>query len=224
MRTIGYVRVSTEDQAREGVSLDAQRAKIEAYCQVKDLHLVEIIEDAGISAKNLDRPGVQRALELVRNKKVDAVVVLKLDRMFRSTLDTLATIKEFEALGVSYHSIQETIDTKSAMGRFFLKIIAAIAEMERDLTIERVNTTIAHKRANGGCVGGVPYGFSKVGKEKDSVLIENPAEQATIKAAREMYVKVGTIRGVTRCLNQAGVTTRTGREFDPTQVRRMLDG
>ena len=130
MPAIGYVRVSTEDQAKEGVSLDNQKSKIVAYCQLKDLDLSEIIEDAGISAKNLKRPGVQRVLKLARTKQVDAIVVYKLDRIFRSTTDALETTKLFEKWAVSFHSIEETLDTQSAMGRFFFTLTAALAEME----------------------------------------------------------------------------------------------
>ena len=133
MTAIGYVRVSTEDQAKEGVSLDNQKSKIKAYCQLKDLELREVIEDAGISAKNLRRPGVQKVLRLARGKEIDAVVVYKLDRIFRSTVDALETTKAFDKWGVSFHSIEETLDTRSAMGRFFFTLTAALAEMERRL-------------------------------------------------------------------------------------------
>ncbi len=91
MIAIGYVRVSTEDQAKEGVRLDNQKSKIEAYCQLKDLELSEIVEDAGISAKNLRSPGVQKVLRLAKKKKIDAIIVYKLDRIFRSTVDALVS-------------------------------------------------------------------------------------------------------------------------------------
>jgi DNA invertase Pin-like site-specific DNA recombinase len=120
MTAIGYIRVSTEDQAKEGVSLDSQRAKIQAYCDLKDLELREVIEDAGISAKNLRRPGAQKVLKLTRKKEIDAVVVYKLDRFFRSTIDALETTKAFDKWGVSFHSIEETLDTRSAMEGSFL--------------------------------------------------------------------------------------------------------
>jgi len=149
MKAVGYVRVSTEDQAREGVSLEAQKAKITAYCQVKDLELVEVVEDAGISAKDLRRPGVQRVLEMAKTKKVDAVVVLKLDRIFRSTVDALETTKLFAKWGVSFHSIHETLDTQSAMGRFFFTLTAALAEMERGIVAERTKAALAHKKNKG---------------------------------------------------------------------------
>jgi len=83
MNTIGYIRVSTDEQSRNGVSLDAQRAKIEAYCSLKDMELLEVIQDRGISAKNLNRPGMQRILSMAESKQIDAIVCWKLD-MIRS--------------------------------------------------------------------------------------------------------------------------------------------
>ena len=103
IKAIGYIRVSTDEQAKEGVSLENQEAKIRAYCDLKDLELLEIVQDAGISAKNLRRPGVQKVLEMAQEKMVDAVVVYKLDRMFRSTVDALETTKMFDEWGVKDH-------------------------------------------------------------------------------------------------------------------------
>ena len=105
-KAVGYIRVSTEGQAEKGISLEAQRAKIEAYAALKDFTLVEIVEDAGISAKNLKRPGMQRLLDMIHRKEIDAVIILKLDRMFRNTVDALQTTQDFDKKGVALHSIQ----------------------------------------------------------------------------------------------------------------------
>ena len=156
MQAIGYCRVNTEDQAREGVSLENQKSKIQAYATLKDLELVEVIEDAGISAKNLNRPGIKRVLELAKTGQVQAVIVFKLDRMFRSTVDALETTKLFDKWGVSFHSINETLDTQSPMGRFFFTLTAALAEMERGIVAERTKTAMGYKKAQGQRVGAVP--------------------------------------------------------------------
>ena len=95
-KAVGYIRVSTEGQAEKGISLEAQRAKIEAYAALKDFTLVEIVEDAGISAKNLKRPGMQRLLDMIHRKEIDAVIILKLDRMFRNTVDALQSTQGFD--------------------------------------------------------------------------------------------------------------------------------
>jgi site-specific DNA recombinase len=184
MPTIGYVRVSTEDPAKEGVSLDNHKSKIAAYCQLKDLELPEVIEDAAISAKNLRRPGVQKVLKLARRREVDAIVVYKLDRIFRSTVDALKTTKAFDKWGVSFHSIEETLDTRSAMGRFFFTLTAALAEMERRLIGERTKAALAHKRSKSEKTGGdIPYGFDL---SPEKFLVRNEEEQRVIRDMKRL--------------------------------------
>ena len=93
IKAIGYIRVSTDEQAKEGMSLENQEQKIRDCCKLKDFEILEIIQDAGISAKNLRKPGAQKVIEMAQEKRIDAVVVYKLDRMFRSTVDALETTK-----------------------------------------------------------------------------------------------------------------------------------
>ena len=222
MTAIGYVRVSTEDQAKEGVSLDNQKAKIEAYCQLKDLELLEIIEDAGISAKNLKRPGVQKVLRMARKKQVDAIVVYKLDRIFRSTVDALETTKMFDKWEVSFHSIEETLDTQSAMGRFFFTLTAALAEMERQIIGERTKAALAHKRAKRESTGGYapPYGYDL---DDTGHLIRNDPEQKGIKLIRSLHEKGNSLRVICRELEANGYRTKTGKdEWNPKTVSMIL--
>jgi len=208
MPAIGYCRVSTEDQAKEGVSLDNQKFKIEAYCQLKDLDLSEIVEDAGISAKNLKRPGVQKVLKLARKKQIDAIVVYKLDRIFRSTTDALETTKLFEKWGVSFHSIEETLDTQSAMGRFFFTLTAALAEMERRLIGERTKAALSHKRSRNEKTGGdVPYGYNLT---PAGILIKNDEKQKVIRLIRNLNRDGYSLRRICRELEQAGHLTKRG--------------
>jgi len=221
MRAIGYIRVSTEDQAREGISLDHQRAKIEAYCELKDMELVSIIEDAGISAKNLNRPGAQKIIRLAKRKRVDAVVVYKLDRMFRSTIDALETTQQFDKWGVSFHSIQETLDTKSAMGRFFFTLTAGLAEMERGIIGERTRAALRHKREKGEKTGGdVPFGYDVTG---DGHLVENLAEQKAIRLVRKLRLRGCSLRSICKELETMGYTTKTGRTcWNPKTISMIL--
>jgi len=177
MKAIGYIRVSTVEQAKEGLSLENQEAKIRSYCDLKDLNLLEIIEDAGISAKNLRRPGAQKVIEMARTKQVDSIVVLKLDRMFRSAVDALVTTKQFDKWGVSFHSIQETIETKSAMGKFYYTIAAGYAELERGIIGERTREVLQRKKANGEVYGHVPFGY----KRFKGRLLPHKAEQEIIQ-------------------------------------------
>jgi len=222
MNAIGYVRVSTEDQAKEGVSLDAQKSKIIAYCTLKDLHLETIVQDAGISAKNLRRPGVQKVLSLARKREIDAVVVYKLDRMFRSTIDALETTKMFEQHGVSFHSIEETLDTRSAMGMFFYSLTAALAEMERRLIGERTKSALAHKRFRNEKTGGdVPYGYDLT---PDGILIKNDTEQRVIRLIRHLHKQGVSLRGICRDLEHYGYKTKRGNEtWHPATLAGILN-
>ena len=221
MPAIGYCRVSTEDQAKEGVSLDNQKSKIEAYCQLKDLNLSEIVEDAGISAKNLKRIGVQKVLRLARKKQIDAIVVYKLDRIFRSTTDALETTKLFEKWGVSFHSIEETLDTQSAMGRFFFTLTAALAEMERRLIGERTKAALSHKRSRNEKTGGdVPYGYNLT---PAGILIKNDEEQKVIRLIRRLNKRGYSLRGICSELAKEGHRTKRGNyKWHPQTVSAIL--
>ena len=218
---VGYIRVSTEEQSREGISLDAQKAKIKAYCTVKDLDLVDIIEDAGISAKNLNRPGIQTVLLMARKKEVDAVIICKLDRMFRSTEDALQTTRKFDKWEISFHSIQETLDTKSAMGRFFFTLMSAIAQMEREIIGERTKAALSHKRAKGEKTGGsVPFGFDV---DETGHLVENIVEQKAIRLIASLRRKGYSLRAICRELAKEGHRTKAGKDkWDPKSVSRIL--
>jgi site-specific DNA recombinase len=221
MKAIGYIRVSTEDQAREGVSLDNQRTKIRAYCELKEMDLVNIVEDAGISAKNLNRAGVQKVLDMARRKEVDAVIVYKLDRMFRSTVDALETTKLFAKWGVSFHSIHETLDTQSAMGKFFFTLTAALAEMERGIIAERTRAALKHKRAKNEKTGGdVPFGFDL---SPTGFLVPNLAEQRAIRLISELRLKGYALRAVCRELEREGYRTKSGKAgWNPKTVSMIM--
>jgi site-specific DNA recombinase len=221
MTAVGYVRVSTDDQAKEGVSLDNQKAKIEAYCQLKDLELREVIEDAGISAKNLRRVGVQKVLRLARRKEIDAVVVYKLDRIFRSTIDALETTKAFDKWGVSFHSIEETLDTRSAMGRFFFTLTAALAEMERRLIGERTKAALSHKRSRNEKTGGdIPFGYDLT---PQGLLVKNETEQRVIRIIRKLRGQGFSLRRICSELEREGHKTKRGNAvWHPETIAHII--
>jgi site-specific DNA recombinase len=222
MKAVGYARVSTEEQASEGVSLDNQKAKIRTYADLKDFELIGIIEDAGISAKNLNRPGAQEVLKMARKKKVEAVIVYKLDRMFRSTIDALETTKMFDRWGVAFHSIHETIDTQSAMGRFFFTLTAALAEMERGIIGERTKAALRHKRANGQKTGGgIPFGYFL--DTDGQTLLEDREEQKVIQLIKRLRRREHSLRSICRELETQGYLTKTGKSnWNPKTIRAIL--
>jgi DNA invertase Pin-like site-specific DNA recombinase len=218
IKAIGYIRVSTYEQAREGVSLESQEQKIRDYCKLKDFEILEILQDAGISAKNLRRPGAQRVIEMARNKMVDAVVVYKLDRMFRSTVDALETTRLFDKRNVSFHSIEEALDSKSAMGKFFFTLTAALAEMEREIIGERTRDVLQRKKANGEVYGHVPFGFKKF-KGK---LLNNDGEQKIVQTVLGMRAKGFNFSRISRELNQKGFKTKKGNRWYAQTVKNVV--
>jgi DNA invertase Pin-like site-specific DNA recombinase len=197
MKDIGYIRVSTEDQAREGISLDNQEAKIKAYATLNGLDLTEIIKDAGISGKTLNRPGIAKVLKMIEAREIEAIIVYKLDRLSRKTLDNLTLIESFDSNGIAFHSIMEKIDTKSAQGRFFLTILSALAQMERDLIAERTRDALAHKKTKREWTGRIPFGY----RVEDCHLVEDPEAMRTIQKAKRMKTDGKSVRAISEALN-----------------------
>jgi DNA invertase Pin-like site-specific DNA recombinase len=219
MKAVGYVRVSTDEQAREGISLNNQKAKIEAYCNLNDLELIEIIKDAGKSGKDLNRPGIQTVIERIKRREIDAVVVYRLDRVSRRVKDTLTLLDLIDKKSIAFHSVMEKIDTQSATGRFFLNIVASMAQWERDTIAERTKDALRSKIARCECVGSVRYGFRLA--EDGKTLVENPKEQEAIRLITELQSKGYTLRAICAELEQKGYRSR-GNAWNPRIVWSVL--
>lgn len=219
MNAIGYIRVSTDEQAREGVSLENQREKIAAYCSLNDMALLDTITDEGISAKNLNREGMKTLISQVKQGTVDAVIVYKLDRLSRSVKDTIGLVELFEKHKVAFHSIVDHIDTKTATGRFFLHIMSSLAQMERELIGERTRDALSHKIVKGERVGHVPFGY--VLDQDRKTLIENPREQEAIRLINELHAKGYTYRAICRELEARTYTAKEGT-WHPQKVKNIL--
>lgn len=206
-QAIGYVRVSTSGQAAEGVSLEAQRARIEAAAVAAGLELVAIHADEGLSGKRADnRPGLTAALDAACRSKA-VLVVYSLSRMSRSVPDTLAIVARLDKAGAGLVSLTESIDTTTAAGRMMVTMLSAFAAFERELTAERTAAALHHKRAKGERTGGIPFGWV----DEDGRLTPVPAEQAVlerIKACREAGF---SYRGIAAELTAAGVVTKRGK-------------
>lgn len=217
-KTIGYIRVSTEGQVNEGVSLDMQEAKIRAYCLLNDLELSEVICDAGISGKNLARPGIKRVLDMVRAGEVGAVVIYKLDRLGRSTSDLLEVAKLMDKKGVAIHSLTEKLDTTSAVGRFFFTLTSGLAEMERGLISERTKAALAQKKSKSERISRfAPYGYKFNGNN----LIPCKKEQLIISKIKELTDKNYSIKGIINFLYSNGFYNRKGNEFGVSAIWKL---
>ena len=217
-KAVGYIRVSTTEQAQEGISLAAQQAKIKAYCDLNDFELVEIISDAGKTGKNLNREGIQHAMHLVESQQVDALVVYKLDRLSRKTRDTLDLIERIESAGGAFHSITEKVDTKSAIGKFFLTITAAFAQMERDTISERTREALQHKQNEGQYLGAVPFGF----KLDENELRRAESEAAIVEMIKRLYNEGLTQKQIAEHLNSKEIKSKRGGHWYQSSVRNVL--
>jgi DNA invertase Pin-like site-specific DNA recombinase len=221
-RTIAYLRVSTDKQADRGVSLDAQRAKVHAYAELYDLELCEVIVDAGESAKSLDRPGLKRALGMLKAGDAEALLVVKLDRLTRSVVDLGTLVERYFAPGkAALLSVGEQIDTRSAAGRLVLNVLASVSQWEREAIGERTATAMQYKAAQGEYTGGpVPYGYRLA--DDGLHLEELPAEQGVIAEARRLRAAGLSLRAVARELDSQGLRSRVSRPFGAEQIAGMV--
>ena len=220
-RTVGYVRVSTDKQADRGVSLEAQQAKIRAYAELYALELLDVIVDAAVSAKSLDRPGLARALGMLKAGEADALLVVKLDRLTRSVRDLGSLVEDYFAdpQGPALLSVSEQIDTRTAAGRLVLNVLGAVSQWEREAIGERTSAAMQHMAEQGAYTGGdAPFGYRLSGER----LVEDPGEQSVIREAQALRARGLSLRTVAGHLHAMGYRSRSGRAFAPMQVRRML--
>ena len=220
MKAIGYVRVSTDRQAEQGVSLEAQEAKIRAMATVQGAELIEVIVDGGESAKNLNRPGLRRLIAMVDEGKVDAVIVAKLDRLTRSVKDLCELLELFEKRKVALVSVAESLDTGSAAGRLVITIMGAVSQWEREAIGERTRDALRHKRTSGERVGNIRFGFrlSPDGKHVEP----DPGEQAVLTEICDLRQNGHTLRGIAAALNQRALRTRRGSAWRLEHVARII--
>ncbi len=226
MQAIGYVRCSTQEQADSGLGLDVQTERIRAYCALKGLTLVDIITDSGVSGGKplATREGGQRLLSAIRTRRAGAVVMLKLDRMFRNAGDCLTTVEKWERAGVALHVADlggNAVDTQSAAGRFMLVVLAGAAEMERNLTRERTKSAMAIKKAAGLRIGAIPFGHDLA--DDGVTLVPNETEQAIIDDIRAMRTRGATLQAIATDLTGRSIPTKTGKlRWTHQSVARIL--
>ncbi len=228
MRAVGYVRVSTDEQAREGASLGAQQAHLAAHCAGKGIELVEVVADDGVSAGiPLDRrPGGRRLLSLVDGRRPVAteIISLKLDRLFRSTADGARWLDSWGRCGVGLHILDmrgEALDTRSASGRFHLDIMISVGQWERGVISERTAFALDHLRRRRRAYGPTPFGFDRSGVD-GADLVPNAAEAALVERVRVMHRGGMAYAAVARTLNEEGVAGKRGGRFYASTIRYML--
>ena len=218
----GYVRVSTTGQVEEGVSLEAQQAKIAVWAELNGYELAGVFVDAGLSGGRADnRPQLLAALNAVAKVKGAALVVYSLSRLARSTADTLAIAAELEKSNADLVSLSEKIDTTTAAGRMVFRLLASLAEFERDQVSERTKMALAHKKWRGERVGRVPLGFELAADGK--TLVPVAAELAVVKLVAELWAKGMSLRAIAAELDRQGVPTKAGQgKWQRSTIQRLV--
>jgi DNA invertase Pin-like site-specific DNA recombinase len=214
-RVIGYVRVSTAQQALEGLSLPAQRERIEAWAKAGSHALVAMADDAGISGKSVaNRPGLQRALGFLRAGMADTLVVVRLDRLSRSLADFTQLLRTAEREGWHIVSLSEDLNTSTPSGRLVTNILAALCEHERDLISARTTEAMAQMRQQNLRRGSVPYGYALAPDGK--TLVPNH-EMPTVKKILALRRKKGTgFAMIAALLNALDIPARGERWYGRT--------
>lgn len=222
MRAHAYARVSSHEQVN-GTSLDNQTDSIRAYASMKGLELAGIYIDAGVSGGKplADRPEGRRLLEALGPE--DCVIVCKLDRGFRSASDCLNNVEAWEKRGVALHILNlggQTIDTSTPTGKFFITVMAAAAELERNLINERCNEGRQARRAEGKRVGEIPFGYELTADGKTLVICSQ--EQEAIDLVRRLNHQGYSANAIAQELERRGHRTKKGATWTHKQVTRIL--
>jgi site-specific DNA recombinase len=217
-QAIGYIRVSTERQASEGASLEAQQAKIEQWCLANGYELVSVFKDEGISGKRMDtRQGLQDALATI--KKGNAFVFYSMSRVARSTKDMLSIGDLITKKRADMVSVIEDFDTTSASGKLMFQMLAVLAEFERNLVGERTASVLQNKKANRQVyTNQTPYGFKAVNGRLEQVK----QEVKVVAEIQQARAKGQTLQAIADNLNSRGIPTKTNKQWQPATIHLLL--
>ena len=216
--TVGiYIRVSTEEQVKEGFSISAQREKLKAFCLVQDWEDFKFYVDEGISAKDTNRPQLQSMIDHIKLGMIDTVLVYRLDRLTQSVLDLYRLLDIFEEHNCKFKSATEVYDTTTAMGKMFITIVAALAQWERENLGERVRMGEIEKARQGKYSAKAPFGFDK---NEDDILVINEDEKSVILDMIEKIKEGYSIRQTADFLDNSGISPIRGYKW---HIRTILD-
>ena len=217
-QAIGYLRVSSTQQAQEGASLEAQQAKIEQWCTTNGYELVNVFKDEGISGKRMDtRQGLQDALASI--KKGNAFVFYSMSRVARSTKDMLAIGELITKKKSDMVSLIENIDTTSASGKMMFQMLAVLAEFERNLGGERTANVLQSKKANSQVyTNQTPYGFKAVNGRLEQVK----QEVKVVTEIQQARAKGQTLQSIADNLNSRNIPTKTNKQWQPATIHLLL--
>ncbi len=213
-----YARVSTEDQAKEGFSLDSQLEKLRSYCKARGWEIVGEYVDDGYSGRDVKRPAYQKMMEEM--DKWDVLLVMKMDRIHRNSKNFMLMMEQLRRKNKEFVSMTESLDTSTAMGRFVMDIIQRIAQLESEQIGERVYDGMRQKAKQGAGLLGfpAPYGYMY----KDGELIGIESELAVVKKIYDFYINGKSLKEIVSWLNENGIATKKRKKWDKKTVSRIL--
>lgn len=219
MRIAGYIRVSTEEQAEKGFSLDEQRDRLSSYCKAMGWPAPTIYEDDGYSAKDLRRPELARLLSDVKTEKYTLIITTKLDRLSRRLFDILSVIDYLEKHNCSYVSASEAFDTTTPAGRMTLQMLGMVAEFERERISERVRDNMRSIARKGEKIISRPcFGY----EVKNGSLEINLEESLAVHQMARWALEGRGAWEIAKRLNERGITTKDGNQWQDRVVRELL--
>ncbi|WP_262299673.1 recombinase family protein [Microvirga sesbaniae] len=223
-KAVGYIRVSSEEQASSGFGLTTQEAAIKAFAASQGYELLEVVSDPGVSGatKPGDREGFRRIVEMAEQGAFSVLLVWKFDRLARQIVYAVTAANDLqEQHGVQLRSVTEPIDTATPMGRTVFAILAGMAEQERQVITERTFLGRREKASRGGFAGGAaPLGYRK---DRQGGLVEDQERADTVRRIFAMKGEGATLQSIANVLNTDGVPTARGGKWWPATVRYVLD-
>ncbi|MBU5353195.1 recombinase family protein [Paenibacillus barcinonensis] len=224
-----YARVSTEEQAENGYSIDAQLDILRNYCTTTQAEVVDEYVDRGVSGKSIDgRYELQRLLKDAEESKFDEVIVWKFNRMARKNIDLLHIVEKLEKNNISFRSYSENFETSTPMGRFALQMMGAVGELERNTIIDNVKMGHRQRARMGFHNGKVPLGYTIVegkgaSREAKTEVIIVEEEAVIVRYIFEQYAAGHGLKTIANDLNHRGRKTKNGKPFSTTAIRDLLD-
>jgi site-specific DNA recombinase len=221
VKAVGYIRVSTDEQAREGYGLSAQEQSIRAHCRAQGWELTDVYTDAGRSGKSIrGREGLAQLVADAEAGRFERLVFWKLDRLGRNLRDLLEVSDRLESLGVGIVSVQEAIDTGTATGRMIRSVIGALAEFERETIVDRITAGLREKARQGELLGPLPLGYTR---DESGAVQADPTVAPLIRDAFARYATGRcSLQEMARWANDAGLRSVEGNRMDRLNIRKIL--
>jgi len=224
-----YARVSTEEQAEQGYSIDAQLDTLRDYCKKNGLEVHEEYVDAGFSGKSIEgRLALQRLLRDANKNSFDMILVWKINRLARKTVDFLNMIEDFKKRDIYFRSFSENFETETPVGEFVLQMLSGIGELERKNIIENVKMGMKQRAKTGGHNGKLPLGYQAIADPGDpsahsKLVVVVEADAMIVRKIFELYAAGLGLKSIANELNHSGYKTKTGNTFSTTAIKEILN-